>query len=314
MPYRGLVLSLFPSIGMLDCGFEEEGFCIVRGPDPLWGGDVRRFHPPPRVFDGIIGGDPCQSHSSLANLVRAKGLEPRFPDLTLEFQRGVEEAKPDWFLRENTPKAPDIKPEGYDVRTFMLDHSHLDSGDGTGHEQMRRRRFWFGVRDGKAPELRRWIDFALFELPDADLMPSVVAGHDHAPGQRDRLKAQAVAADSRAVPVRYGGSGKVKVTAVGGHDGTADAIGQYRKLKQSPVTGRHDGAVGSVEKDYSPPRRTLAEMLELQGFPPDWLDHQPWTMQAKRQMVGNGVPLPMSRALARAVVKALEKEHDHAEP
>jgi site-specific DNA-cytosine methylase len=147
---------------------------------------------------------------------------------------------------------------------------------------------------------------------------------------------QAVAADSRAVPDRHGGSGKVKttsiscdgrtghrvhdgtggtveggfrskVTAVGGHDGTADAIGQYRKMKQAPVTGRHDGADGSVAKDYSPPRRTLAQMLELQGFPPDWLDHQPWTMQAKRGMVGNGVPLPMSRALARAVVKALER-------
>jgi hypothetical protein len=32
-----LVLSLFPGIGLLDMAFEEEGFCVVRGPDLLWG-------------------------------------------------------------------------------------------------------------------------------------------------------------------------------------------------------------------------------------------------------------------------------------
>ncbi len=53
-----LVLSLFPGIGMFDHAFEREGFCVVRGPDPIWGGDVRTFSPPSGVFDGIIGGDP----------------------------------------------------------------------------------------------------------------------------------------------------------------------------------------------------------------------------------------------------------------
>jgi DNA (cytosine-5)-methyltransferase 1 len=59
-----LVLSLFPGIGLLDLAFEEEGFCVVRGPDVLWGGDVRRFHPPAGKFYGIIGGPPCQSFSA----------------------------------------------------------------------------------------------------------------------------------------------------------------------------------------------------------------------------------------------------------
>ena len=240
-----LVLSLFPGIGMLDHGFELEGFTVVRGPDVIWGGDIRTFHPPPGRFDGIIGGDPCQSHSSLANLVRAKGLEPSFPDMTPEYLRVVEEAQPAWFLRENVPQAPDMKPAGYDVRSFMLCNSTLDSGDGTGNEQMRRRRFWFGVRDGECPELRQWIDFALFELPD-------------------------------------------KVTAVGGHDGTCDSINGYRKARDN-------------QTDYSPPRRDLAEMCRLQGLPPDWLDHQPWTMSAKRKMIGNGVAIPTARALARAI-------------
>jgi hypothetical protein len=49
----GLVLSLFPGIGLLDMAFEEEGFCVVRGPDLLWGGDIKNFHPPRGKFNGV---------------------------------------------------------------------------------------------------------------------------------------------------------------------------------------------------------------------------------------------------------------------
>ena len=293
-----LVLSLFPGGGLLDFAFEAEGFTVVRGPDVIWGGDIRTFHPPPGRFEGIIGGDPCQSHSALANLVRAKGLEPSFPDMTPEYLRVVEEARPAWFLRENVPQAPDIKPAGYDVRSFKLDNSMLDSGDGTGHEQMRTRRFWFGTRDVPCPELRQWIDFALFQLPDAERTGPCVAGHDHAPGQRDAIKR--------------------RVTAVGGHDGIADALGdkayrahRERRLTQAVSSGSRAVPVAlgpngkrkstAPTEDYKPPHRDLAEMLRLQGLPGDWLDHQPWTMQAKRKIVGNGVAVPTGRALARAI-------------
>jgi hypothetical protein len=51
-----LVLSIFPGIDGLGRAFEELGYCVVRGPDVLWGGDVRRFHPPAGVFAGVIGG------------------------------------------------------------------------------------------------------------------------------------------------------------------------------------------------------------------------------------------------------------------
>lgn len=262
------MLSIFPGGGLLDRAFELEGFCVVRGPDVIWGGDIRTFHPPAGRFDGIIGGDPCQSHSSLANLVRAQGLEPSFPDMTPDYQRVVEEARPAWFLRENTPQAPNIKPDGYDVRSFLLDHSHLDAGDGTGPEQMRRRRFWFGTRDRPCPELRAYIDFALFVLPDR---VGVDCGHGAIPGQRDRLRTQVVTANARSVAVALGGSGKAKATAVGGHL-----------------------------------RLSLEELLRLQGFQADYFgDHGAFRMDAMRKMVGNGVPLGMGRALAKAIRKAI---------
>lgn len=50
------MLSVFPGIDLLGRAFESEGFCVVRGLDLLWGGDVRTFHPPRGVFWGMIGG------------------------------------------------------------------------------------------------------------------------------------------------------------------------------------------------------------------------------------------------------------------
>lgn len=90
-----LVLSLFPGIGLLDRAFEEEGFCVVRGPDLLWGGDIRQFHAPPGKFDGVIGGPPCKGESPLSHFNGTPGVTMRH-----EFHRVVAEAQPAWYVME----------------------------------------------------------------------------------------------------------------------------------------------------------------------------------------------------------------------
>ena len=92
---NGLVLSVFPGIDLLGRAFEEEGYCIVRGPDLLWGGDIRTFHPPAGVFEGIIGGPPCKGESNLAALNRQQG-----ETMVGEFWRVVSEAQPKWWVME----------------------------------------------------------------------------------------------------------------------------------------------------------------------------------------------------------------------
>jgi len=136
-----LVLSLFPGIGLLDMAFEEEGFCIVRGPDLLWGGDIRRFHPPAGAFDGVIGGPPCQAFSGLANLMRVRGVESE--NLIPEFERVVGETQPEWFLMENVSAAPLPTVAGYIVKDVLLNNRWL------GEHQNRVRRFSFGTHDGR---------------------------------------------------------------------------------------------------------------------------------------------------------------------
>ncbi len=46
---------------------------------------------------------------------------------------------------------------------------------------------------------------------------------------------------------------------------------------------------------------SIEECCELQGLPPSFFDNTPFKKEAIRVMLGNGVPLAMGRAIARAV-------------
>lgn len=233
-----LVLSLFPGIGLLDMAFEEEGFCVVRGPDLLWGGDVRRFYPPAGKFDGVIGGPPCQAFSEASRLTGS-----RKENMIPEFERCIAEAGPQWFVMENVKGAPLPIVPGYHVRDQVLNNRWLCGGDGIGGEQSRLRRFSFGSRDGR----RIVIDgFAVFT--NQSFEPCVLAS--------ERSKGQ---------------------------------------------PGR-----GSYSERRAP--RSISRQAELMGLPPDFLKDAPFTEGGKGRVIGNGVPLAMGRAVARAVAAS----HAHA--
>lgn len=175
-----LVLSLFPGIGLLDMAFEEAGFCVVRGPDLLWGGDVHRFHPPAGRFDGVIGGPPCQAFSRLRHIVEANGYQTA-PNLIPEYERIVAEAAPAWFLMENVPAAPEPDVRGYHVCNELIRDVWV------GGETSRLRRFSFGSLRG-----HYWsVDTLALHRPDPE-------------------QAALASGGMRAVPVKRGGSGKPK--------------------------------------------------------------------------------------------------------
>ena len=175
-----LVLSLFPGIGLLDRAFEDEGFTVVRGPDLIWGGDIKTFHALPGRFDGVIGGVPCQRWSALVHMVRQTwGEDAISENMFPEYERVVAEAQPTWFLSECAPAAPRPVVPGFVVTDILLDNRWL------GDPQSRKRRFCFGTRDGRklAPEV------AIFESPV--VWPTVTGG-------------------ARECPIALGGSGKPK--------------------------------------------------------------------------------------------------------
>ncbi|MGE5747310.1 MAG: DNA cytosine methyltransferase [Solirubrobacterales bacterium] len=239
-----LVLSLFPGIGLLDMAFEEEGFCVVRGPDLLWGGDVRRFHPPAGRFDGVIGGPPCQAFSILRNLNPKCG--EKHGNLIPEFERVVGEARPAWFVMENVPAAPVPEVDGYGVEPVVLRDVWC------GGETARERRFSFGGTVARAARL-----IEVEPLHTMNPKPAVLA------------------CASVRVPVRIGGSGKEKRT-------------------WQPREGNREKGTSGF----------LAAVRD-QGLP-EWFDLPGFTVSEKLRAVGNGVPLPMGRAIAKAVKLALE--------
>jgi DNA (cytosine-5)-methyltransferase 1 len=241
----GLVLSLFPGIGLLDMAFEVEGFCVVRGPDLLWGGDVRKFHPPAGRFDGVIGGPPCKRFSALANINKAQyGEESLAPNLIPEYERCVSESQPEWFLMENVPKAPSPSVEGYIVKSYLFNNRWF------GAVQNRVRRFSFGTRDG----LPLLVETQVFE------------------------------------PLKF-------EPAVTGNNGGRRAVAV------KDANGRVRGKQGDSEW-HRLRRRSIEEICELQGLQADHLRDAPFTTQSKREVVANGVPIPMGRAIAKAVLEA----------
>lgn len=79
--------------------------------------------------------------------------------------------------------------------------------------------------------------------------------------------------------------------------------GSARRISVGGNIRRRENGIGTAP-GYSA-RLTVDRMAELQGLPPGFLDRFPFTESAKRQMIGNGVPLPMGRAIARAVKEAI---------
>lgn len=238
---KGLVLSLFPGIGLLDMAFEEEGFCVVRGPDLLWGGDIRRFHPPAGKFDGVIGGPPCQMFSRLRHVNPKCGQ--KVGNLIPEFERCVIESAPSWFVMENVPDAPAPNVSEYQITEELVRDVWV------GGETNRLRRFSYGGPGRFA------VETLALHRPDPE--PSAYAS-----------------GGGRAVSVKLGGSGKVKSTRL-------NSIG-YNDSKG------------------------LDRALRVQGLPADFLADAPFTVVGKNKAVGNGVPLPMGRAIAKAVARAIE--------
>jgi DNA (cytosine-5)-methyltransferase 1 len=276
---RDLVLSVFPGIDLLGRAFEEEGCCVVRGPDLVWGSDIRGFHPPAGVFVGVIGGPPCQAFSALRHLIRHTGHEPRFGNLIPEYERVIFEAQPEWFLMEEVLDAPIPHVEGYVTKDMIVRDKWV------GGVQPRPRRFSFGTRDGRELDIE-W----------AALM-------------RPELLERSIAADSRDVAVKIGGSGKVKRT-----HGKGGVLSHGSRSILSSGPGSHGGGRGEGFPGGKLPgsgaSMQIEDACEAMGLPRDFTKEMPFTMQGKRSVIGNGVPMAMGRAVAEAVRRATKKGAD----
>ena len=281
------VLSLFPGLGVFDRAFSEEGFCVVRGPDVVWQEDIRGWSPPADKFDGVIGGPPCQEFSRLRALGVAQGHEPTFGNLIPEFERCVAEAGPAWYIMENVPDAPLPDIDGYDRWPYMFRDYEV------GGAQMRERRFTLGLREPWGAIASPW---AFLEWQDGGTPDSAaITGRGYLAIEypSSAFSTKPKPAKSSAGSTLFSDEPHTPIAAVHSSDVGA----------RKPGPGNHGAALRR--------RLSVEEMLEAQGLPVDYLEHAPYTMSAKRKLVGNAVPMAMGRAVAR-VVKAVRESTDGA--
>jgi len=276
-----LILSIFPGIDLLGRAFEDEwpNACLVRGPDLLWGGNIKAFHPPAATFDGIVGGSPCQPFSALVNLVIASGHQPA-PDLIPEFVRCIDEAQPRWWLHENTARAPCPWLAGYTIDAPLFNNRWI------GGEQSRLHRFTFGSKTGA--RLSPYIQKEIVALEHCRWSPRVLAsGGDDGSGHSSHPRQlQGGNANPRRDPdgrwIRVKGK-RVQITL---------PTGQL-------ITRGSAAYLGRATAKY------FQEAKRLQGLPPEY-DLPGFKVEEKVRALGNAVPYPMARALARAVRASLE--------
>lgn len=143
---------------------------MVRGPDLLWGGDIRAFHPPAGSAWGIIAGAPCQDFSQ-ARRAAPSGMGKR---LLAEFRRVVSEASPAWWLLENVPRVPDVKIAGWS-------HQRIDVNQGWYSGVSRLRHIQFGSREGRMLQIPRG-------SPVAGAEPAALANDGRSCGELCRLQ------------------------------------------------------------------------------------------------------------------------------
>jgi DNA (cytosine-5)-methyltransferase 1 len=161
-----LILSLFTGAGLLDRGFEQAGFCVVSAGDVLWGRDVCDFVPARHVFEGVIGGPPCQDFS------KARRCPPTGASVAMirQFVRIVEQSGPEWFLMENVPGVPSLYPF---LPDWKIQRLNLNASE-CGVPQNRLRCFQFGSRDGVGLVIPR-------SVPPEKIQPCVLASEGKRP-------------------------------------------------------------------------------------------------------------------------------------
>jgi site-specific DNA-cytosine methylase len=186
------------------------------------------------------------------------------------------------------------------------------------------------------PSLMRWIDLCVFLLPDATrtlttLGPDHLAGlaastqkyrsgtltqwtPDNSPEAKNR-KSCVTSTDGGVRP-----SEKCRHEPLtGGHDrppsrrgpitaghNTPEALTARRRHKKERMKTATSGANGNgPQRPTTQGRYRLPDACRLQGLPEDFLSDAPFTAEGKLKAVANGVPIPMGRAIAKAIKEAV---------
>ncbi len=329
------ILSLFSGAGGLDLGFEKAGFNIVIANEydkTIWAtyeknhkahlikDDIRNINA--SYFkrnidiDGIIGGPPCQSWSEAGSL---KGIDDARGQLFFDYIRILNATKPKFFLVENvsgmlakrhTKALNNILKTfidcGYDININLVNASDY------GVAQDRKRVFFIGFRNDLNIK---------FEFP----RPTT-------PKKEDKITLKDAIYDLKdtVIPAleKNKTNGKLKILNheyfIGSYSTIFMSRNRVRKWEEQAFTIQASGrqcqlhpqapTMIKIEKNkqiFVPDkedlyrRLSIRECARIQGFPDDF-EFIYDRLDNGYKMIGNAVPVELSRIIAISIREILE--------
>jgi DNA (cytosine-5)-methyltransferase 1 len=293
----------------------------------------------------VIGGPPCQPFSTAGKRL---SVGERKGQLVFEFIRVVREAQPRFFLFENVSglvsaaikhvsfyerikkKEQELTPQEklgsafevllaeFDKTGYGINFGVVNAAD-YGTPQKRKRLIMFGSRDGKKVPLPapthgspKSLDVILgHRRPWTTLREALEGLNEHNP---EFLPFPSWGRYMKYIPP--GGnwndlpSDLQKEAMKGAYYSQGGRTGFFRRLswdEPAPTLVTSPVFKGTVLAHPGQDRPlSVREYARIQGFPDDWefIDH----IATKYQLIGEAVPIPLSRAVARQIMKELGTE------
>lgn len=283
----------------------------------------------PELF-GMIGGPPCQDFSIQGNM---KGFEGERGKLTVVYFDKILEMKPTFFVMENVTGLTKSKStKGHlakilrKVQTeYYIDHDTLNALD-FGVPQHRERVFFIGIRKDKISE--NYIDIKLdgkwFDWPSDDKFEGSENKYDWPETStfgKSLTKPKKIpielCVENCLVPFRQTNSvananeyfnlyvSASKLNNIEEGETNRPSFKRLHRFRFSPTA-----CYGNNEVHLHPYRNrrlSVREALRIQGVPDSYILPPDIPLSKKFKMIGNGVPVPLAKAVAGALLNYLTK-------
>lgn len=273
---------------------------------------------------GIIGGPPCQDFSINGN---KKGFDGDRGKLTILFYDKILELKPTFFVMENVTGLIRGKKHKDHFRElikrveteYYVEHKILNALN-YGVPQSRERVFFIGIRKNAVPETNRLIreSSKWFMWPKNRKYKNAVKKYDwptlsdfgrrlsQPKGLPYQLCVEScLVPDSKLksvpnaneffpfrVPIK-------KLISIQEGETNRPSFKRLHRFRYSPTACYGNNEVHL--HPYKQRRISVREALRIQGVPDTYILPETESLSKKFKMIGNGVPVPLSKAIAKAV-------------
>ena len=273
---------------------------------------------------GMIGGPPCQDFSLNGNL---KGFDGERGKLTIVYFDKILELRPTFFVMENvtgltkgkSTKDHLLKLLNRVEKEYFIDYSILNSLD-FGVPQFRERVFFVGIRKDKIDEslINRGILGTWFPFPVNETYLNAAKKYTWAKPVAFGMSLSKpidlpieLCVESCLVPERDLNQIKnaneffnlyisnKELQSINEGETNRPSFKRLHRFKYSPTACYGNNEVHL--HPYKHRRLSVREALRIQGVPDTYVLPAELPLSKKFKMIGNGVPVPLARAIAKAL-------------